>query len=313
MSNKLDFFTNLTDIEIKVDYPLAEYTHFRTGGPAEILIQPQTAESAADVVAICREQDIPLQVLGKGCNVLVADRGIPGVTLLLAGKLARYDVAGDQLFLQAGLRIAEACALAARNSLAGLEFACGIPGSIGGALRMNAGAYDGSFQNLVVRTQYIDRSGMLGWVERDEHDFSYRSSVFAGNDWIITQTVLQLEKGERRAIYQQMAENARKRRESQPLEYASGGSAFKRPAGYFAGKLITEAGLKGLRMGSSGVSEKHAGFIVNYGKAKSSEIMAVFIKVQDEVKKQFGIDLEPEVEFIGDWSGEPMARTGRTE
>ena len=214
----------------------------------------------------------------------MADRGLPGVTLLLASKMARYDVAGDQLFLQAGLSIAEACALAARNSLTGLEFACGIPGSIGGALRMNAGAYDGSFQNLVIRTQYIDQTGTMGWVEGDEHEHAYRSSVFANNNWIITQTVLQLAKGERQAIYRRMAENARKRRESQPLEYASGGSAFKRPAGNFAGKLITEAGLKGLRMGSCGVSKKHAGFIVNYGKAKSSEIMAVFIKVQDEVK-----------------------------
>ena len=220
MSSMLDYFTNLTDIEIKIDYPLEEYTHFRTGGPAEILIQPQTAEAAADIVAICHEQDIPLQVVGKGCNVLVADRGIPGVTLLLASKMARYDVAGDQLFLQAGLSIAEACALAARNSLTGLEFACGIPGSIGGALRMNAGAYDGSFQNLVIRTQYIDQTGTMGWVEGDEHEHAYRSSVFANNNWIITQTVLQLEKGERQAIYCRMAENARKRRESQPLEYA---------------------------------------------------------------------------------------------
>ncbi|HHV42337.1 MAG TPA: UDP-N-acetylmuramate dehydrogenase [Clostridiaceae bacterium] len=308
MSKYLKFFTDLTDLEIRTNHPLAEYTHFKTGGPAEILICPYTAEAIADVVTICQEQEIPLQVLGRGCNVLVSDKGIPGVTLLLASKMAKCDVSGDQLFVEAGLRIAEACALAAKNSLTGLEFACGIPGSIGGALRMNAGAYDGSFDKIVIGTQYVDAQGVMGWVEGAEHEFDYRASVFAKNGWIITQTVLQLEQGDRLKIYGQMAENARKRRESQPLEYASGGSAFKRPHGNYASKLITEAGLKGYRMGSCGVSEKHAGFIVNYGKAKSSEIMAVFINVQDEVEKQYGIVLEPEVQFIGDWSDQPMVR-----
>ncbi len=307
----IKLFEHLEDIDIHTDHSMAEHTYFRAGGPTEILIEPHTAEAAADVIAICHEQNIPLEIMGRGSNVLVADKGIPGVTLMFGGKMAKSAACGDQLFLEAGVRISEACALAARNSLTGLEFACGIPGSIGGALRMNAGAYDGCFENIVIRTQYVDREGTLGWVEGAEHEYGYRESVFIKNCWTVTQTVLQLKKGDRSEIYPLMAEYARKRRESQPLEEASAGSAFKRPSGYYAGKLISDAGLRGYRLGSCGVSGKHAGFIVNYGKAKASEIMSVFIKVQDEVKDKFGVDLEPEIQFIGDWSGERMVRTGK--
>ncbi|HHU07095.1 MAG TPA: UDP-N-acetylmuramate dehydrogenase [Clostridiaceae bacterium] len=304
----IKLFEHLEDIDISAEHSLAEHTYFKAGGKAEIFIQPHTAEAAADVIAICHEQGIPLEILGRGSNVLIADKGIPGVTLMFGSRMSQASACGDQLFLEAGVRIAEACALAARNLLTGLEFACGIPGSIGGALRMNAGAYDGCFENIVVRTQYVDREGIMGWVEGAEHEYGYRESIFIRNRWIATQTVLQLQPGNRTEIYPLMAENARKRRESQPLEVASAGSAFKRPSGYYAGKLISDAGFKGYRLGSCGVSGKHAGFIVNYGKAKASEIMAVFIKVQDEVEARFGIHLEPEIQFIGDWSGEPMVR-----
>lgn len=304
----IKLFEQLEDIDIDSEHSMAEHSYFKAGGKAEIFIQPHTAEAAADVAAICHEQNIPLEILGRGSNVLVADKGIPGVTLMFGPKMSKASVCGDQLFLEAGVRISEACALAAKNSLTGLEFACGIPGSVGGALRMNAGAYDGCFENIVVRTQYIDREGKMGWVEGAEHEYGYRESVFTKKGWTATQTVLQLQPGDRAEIYPLMAENARKRRESQPLEEASAGSAFKRPSGYFAGKLISDAGLRGYRLGSCGVSDKHAGFIVNYGKAKASEIMSVFIKVQDEVEGQFGVLLEPEIQFIGDWSGEPMVK-----
>lgn len=306
----INFFENLEELDLYPDYNLAEYSYFKAGGAAELLVLPHSPEAAADVVGICHEQSIPLQILGRGSNVLISDKGIPGVTMIFGRQMSKFIVSEDELYLEAGVRISEACAIAARHSLSGLEFACGIPGSIGGALRMNAGAYDSCFENIVTRSQYIEQDGTMGWVEGDEHQFAYRSSVFIKEGKIASQTVLQLKKSCRSEIYEQMSEYARRRRKSQPLEYPSGGSAFKRPLGYYAGKLISDAGLQGLRLGNCGVSAKHAGFIVNYGKAKAADIMAVFIRVQDEVKEKFAVDLEPEIQFIGDWSGEKMVRTG---
>jgi UDP-N-acetylmuramate dehydrogenase len=283
---------------------LAEHSYFRSGGPAAHLVIPTSERHVIEVVQRCLELALPLYVLGRGSNVLISDTGLDGVVMIISDSMGRRTVCGDMITAEAGLSLSRLSAFAARNRLSGLEFAAGIPGTLGGGVLMNAGAYDSFLGDYVYSTRVIDRDGVVKEVAGTDHGFVYRGSRFSGGGAILISSTLQLQAGDE-TIYERMAEYQRRRRNSQPLTEISCGSAFKRPPGYFAGKLIEDAGFRGMKFGRAGVSAKHAGFIVNSGGAKSSEIAQVFLRVQDKVKEKFGVTLEPEVRFAGHFARIP--------
>jgi len=286
---------------LAADEPMAAHTTFRIGGPADIYFEPASDDEIMLVAAYCRDRGIPLTILGNGSNILVADAGIRGVVIAIGepmGSITRQD---DLVMAGAGTRLATLSSWAANQGLAGLEFASGIPGTLGGAILMNAGAYEHCMAEVMVLTEFLDENLQVSAVVRQEHQFAYRSSIFEQRCLIITRACLQLTPDEPQAIIARIADLNQRRRTSQPLELPSAGSAFKRPAGYFAGKLISDCGLKGFRMGDAQVSEKHAGFIVNVGKACAADTRRLFTYVRQTVADRTGVVLEPEVRFIGDW------------
>ena len=284
------------------DAPLAEETSFRIGGPADILIKPDNVAEAVKVVKLCKRERIPLTVLGNGTNVLVSDRGIRGIVMKLGG-LRELRRERDRVFAGAGARMSDVCGYAASESLSGLEFACGIPGSAGGAVYMNAGAYGFEMMDIVYRSVIMDRDGDIGVLNVEDHEFAYRKSVFHGNGLIILETEFALKDGERDDILKKMDEYMARRGASQPVEMPSAGSVFRRPAaeGVYAGPLIEKCGLKGARIGGAEVSEKHAGFIVNRGGATAADVLSLIKRVQDEVRGRFSIELAVEIKMIGEW------------
>ncbi len=287
---------------------LQAWTHFRAGGPADLLVFPSTEEGLVGLKELCARENWPLTVLGRGTNILVSDLGIRGITVILSPSLGRIRCEGERLICQAGASLYEVAALAARLGLSGLEFACGIPGSMGGAVLMNAGAYEGSMSDLVVRSKFIDGQGAIRELGGEDHDFSYRHSYFSNEpDAVILETEIRLNQAPATEIYDRMAGFARRRYLTQPLASHSAGSAFRRPEGYFAGKLISDAGMKGYTRGRAGVSAKHAGFIVNHGGAAAGEIAQVFVDVRRAVFDRNGILLQPEVRLVGEWDGDPLA------
>lgn len=287
---------------------LRSWTHFRAGGPADLLVQPSTGESLAELKKLCVRENWPLTVLGRATNVLVSDLGIRGITAILSPSLGGIRCEGEALICQAGVPLYEIAAMAARLGLSGFEFACGIPGSAGGAVIMNAGAFEGSMSDLVARTAYIDALGEIRELVGDEHDFSYRHSYFANEPGaVILEIEIRLNRVPATEIYGRMADFARRRYLTQPLDSFSAGSAFRRPEGYFAGKLISDAGMKGYTRGRAGVSAKHAGFIVNHGGATAQEIARIFSDVRRAVFDMEGVLLQPEVRLAGEWEGDPFA------
>lgn len=301
----------IPDLKVQEAVTLAPYTQFRSGGPADLLALPQSQESLVTLKRLCLDKGWPLTILGRASNVLVSDRGIRGITAFLSPGLGGIRREGPLLLCGAGVPLYEIAALAARQGLSGFEFACGIPGSLGGAIFMNAGAFEGSMSQVVTRTLFLDAQGDLGAIQGPAHDFGYRQSYFSERPGtLILEAELTLTPDLPQAIYDRMGAHARKRYQSQPLAWHSAGSAFRRPPGYFAGKLITEAGMKGYRRGQAGVSAKHAGFIVNYGGASSQEILQIFLDVRQAVYDREGLVLVPEVRLIGDWQGDPFASQG---
>lgn len=292
------------DVDLHVQAPLAPLSHFGSGGPAELLAVPRSLAGVIHVAKTCLEADEPLYVLGRMSNVLVSDRGLPGVTMLMTQQVGEITVDGDTVTAAAGVWLSRLAAQAAVHGLSGLEFASGIPGTLGGSILINAGAYDQEFSHVVTETTYLASDGNIRTVTGSDHHFSYRTSLFEENGCLILQSRMVLEKAGH-DVYRKMAELAKKRRESQPLPDKSCGSAFKRPPGYYAGKLISDVGLKGYAKDGAGVSAKHAGFIVNHGTAASETIAACFIHVQKEVYRQFGVSLEPEVRFAGVFAEKP--------
>lgn len=278
--------------------PLQHFAHFKAGGPAELLAIPHSREAVVHIARQTIEQNVPLYVVGQMSNILVSDEGLPGVVMLLGQSYARTMVQGTVITAESGIWLSRLASLAAQHRLSGLSFASGIPGTLGGSILINAGAYDGQFDEIVATTTFMDAKGNIERLSGKEHQFAYRHSRFVDEPGLILSSSLQLtEDGQNE--YDKMAELAMKRRHSQPLACPSCGSAFKRPTGYYAGKLIADSGLKGYTYQGASVSNKHAGFIVNDGGANASQITAVFIHVQDEVKKQTGVVLEPEVRFAG--------------
>ncbi len=308
VSHAASVLSGIRQLTIERDVQVAKLTRIRAVGTADLLVRPHTRDSLIELIDTVHTFGWPLTVIGCASNILVSDRGIRGITCWLNPSFSSIRGEGNRLICESGAPLCDVAAWAARHSLGGFEFACGIPGSIGGAVFMNAGAFGGSMSDVIARTTYIDGGGKVSTVEGDAHNFGYRHSFFADcPDAVIIETELVLDYTDRPAIYEKMAEFAHRRYLSQPLEAYSAGSAFRRPEGYFAGKLISDAGMKGYRRGNAGVSAKHAGFIINYGNAASEEIVRVFQDVRKAVYAMEGVRLKPEVRLIGDWESDPFA------
>ena len=293
-------FNEFYDInDIKIDEKLSDYVNFKVGGPADILLIPNSKEQVIKSIKICKENNIPFYLIGNGSNILVRDGGFRGVVLSLKNVKNIY-VDGEKIEAECGVMLKEVSDKAIENSLTGFEFACGIPGTIGGAVFMNAGAYDGEISKVIESAEVIDENCNIIRLSREELDFGYRSSLVMKKGYTVLSAVFKLEKGQVKTIKELIEDLTNKRESKQPLEYPSAGSTFKRPTGYFAGKLIQDAGLKGYSIGGAAVSEKHSGFVINKGNATAKDITDLIKHIQDEVKKQFGVDLHPEVRIIGE-------------
>lgn len=279
--------------------PMSRHTTFRIGGPARYFVELTPDARVGEILAALRELEMPVTVLGRGSNLLVSDKGIPGVVLCTLGR-SRVEVDGTRVHAQAGATLAQIAAAALAHGLTGFEFAAGIPGSLGGAVFMNAGAYDGSMADAVTCSDYAQPDGTERTITGEEHEFGYRESVYKRRpERLILSADLTLRRGDPNAIRARMDDLAARRRDKQPLEYASAGSTFKRPEGYFAGKLIEDCGLKGFRIGDAQVSEKHAGFLINRGHATADDMRRLIETVQSRVLAAFGVDLQCEVRLLG--------------
>lgn len=284
---------------VLTDEPMYRHTTFRIGGPADLFVTPETAESVAGVTAFCRDSGIPWIVMGNGSNLLVSDDGFRGAVIQIDRNMQHTEIEGSTVLAEAGAHLARVAAAAEEASLSGMEFASGIPGTVGGASSMNAGAYGGEMKDVISRVMVLDGNSVCRWIGKDSLDMGYRSSAISKNGWIVLEAEMELLRGERSDISSRMEELRKARKEKQPLEYASAGSTFKRPKGYYAGKLIMDAGLRGFGIGGARVSEKHCGFIINSGSATASDVRELIKYVQDTVFEKSGVMLEPEVKFIG--------------
>ena len=285
--------------QIRREEPLSRHTTFRVGGPAEYLVTPQIAQ-IPQVVELCRRYDLPLTVIGNGSNLLIADGGLRGVVMEIGKAASGIRVIDEEdLAVSAGSLLSETAAFAAREGLAGMEFAAGIPGSLGGAVVMNAGAYGGEMKDILSGVRVLTQRGEIRVRPADELELSYRHSRMMDERDIVLEARLNLTQDSTAVIRARMEELRKKRVEKQPLEYPSAGSTFKRPEGYFAGKLIEDAGLRGFRVGDAQVSEKHCGFVINRGAATAAQILELMQEVQRRVREHSGVDLEPEVRLLG--------------
>lgn len=283
---------------VSLDEPLSEHTTFEIGGPADAYVVPETSDEVRDVVAACREAEVPFFVLGNGSDLLVSDDGYRGVIIGLADGFTNVSIEGTEITCQAGVSLREASEMACELGLTGLEFACGIPGTIGGACFMNAGAYDGCIADVLKCVRVLRPDGTQETIGVDDLALGYRASRIRDEGLVVLTATFALRKGDPDAIRARMDDLTHKRESKQPLDKPSAGSTFKRPEGYFAGKLIMDAGLQGYQVGGAAVSKKHAGFVVNLGGATAADVHAVIEHVQDEVERQFGVRLEPEVRFL---------------
>ena len=280
--------------------PMSRHTTFRIGGPADYYVAPADSDELCRLVQLCRQEGVLWRVIGNGSNLLCGDDGFHGVILDTTRGLTRCEAEGTRIWAGAGVLLGGLARRALEAGLTGLEFAAGIPGSVGGAMVMNAGAYGGEMKQVVCQAQVLTRDGETVIIPGERLEFAYRHSAVEREGWIVLAACFELSAGEPEAIRKRMEELAEKRRRKQPLEYPSAGSAFKRPAGGFAAQLIDEAGLKGFRIGGAQVSGKHAGFVINLGGATAAEVRQLYAAIQERVRESTGISLEPEVEVIGE-------------
>lgn len=302
MQNKNEWIRKLGEqVEILVAEPMKNHTTFRIGGPADALALPKTPEEVAEVVHFCYEHAQPYYVLGNGSNLLVSDEGYRGLVLQLYRNFNDIQVNGETITVQSGAMLAAVARTAYQAGLTGLEFASGIPGTIGGAVVMNAGAYGGEMKNVLKEVTVLTKEGEVLVIPAKALELGYRTSVIPKNGWIVLGAVLQLKKGDQEQILARMEELKEQRITKQPLDLPSAGSTFKRPEGYFAGKLIMDAGLRGFTVGGAQVSEKHCGFVVNRGNATAADVWELICEVKRRVKEMTGVELEPEVKLLGDF------------
>lgn len=288
-----------SDLEMNINEKMSRHTTFKTGGPASLFIRPDSLEQLKKVVALLKRAEVPYFILGNGSNLLVSDKGYDGA-IISTDKFTDIRLEDEKtIYAEAGVKNSAIAAFARDNSLTGYEFAAGIPGSLGGAVIMNAGAYGGEMKLIVKEVRALSPQGEIIRLDNEALRFDYRTSALKGKDFIVISALLELEKGDKDEISAQMNELALKRKEKQPLEYPSAGSTFKRPKGYFAGKLIEDSGLRGYTVGGAMVSDKHCGFVINKGEATSKDIYTLILNVQNTVYEKFGVRLEPEVILLG--------------
>lgn len=299
----MDFVIRLESVinkkNIKMDEYMKDHTSFKVGGVADIIVTPETVDEVISIIKLCKEDHVPHYIIGFGSNLLVRDGGIRGVVIKLE-KLNSIVIEGEELRVQCGASLAKASREALNASLTGLEFACGIPGTVGGAVAMNAGAYGGEINDVIEEVIAIDNDGNLLHLNKEQLELGYRTSTVLKHGYIAIQCIFKLKKGNYKEIKDAVDALMKKRSEKQPLNYPSAGSTFKRPVGHFAGKLIEDSGLKGFSLGGAEVSEKHSGFIINKNNATSEEILSLIKHVQKTVKERFGVNLETEVRIIGE-------------
>ena len=300
MQNKNEWIRKLGEqVEILVAEPMKNHTTFRIGGPADALALPKTPEEVAEVVRFCHEHAQSYYVLGNGSNLLVSDEGYRGLVLQLYRNFNDIQVNGETITVQSGAMLAAVARTAYQTGLTGLEFASGIPGTIGGAVVMNAGAYGGEMKNVLKEVTVLTKEGEVLVIPAKALELGYRTSVIPKNGWIVLGAVLQLKKGDQEQILARMEELKEQRITKQQLDLPSAGSTFKRPEGYFAGKLIMDAGLRGFTVGGAQVSEKHCGFVVNRGNATAADVWELICEVKRRVKEMTGVELDPEVKLLG--------------
>ncbi len=289
----------INPLNIRKDEPMAAHTSFKIGGPAALFVSPTTVEELVAALQICKQEHVPYYVIGNGSNLLVPDEGIEGVVIAIHKNLSGIEQQGTTLKAYAGTLLSKVAKEAADHALTGLEFAHGIPGTLGGAVAMNAGAYGGEMKDVIRAVTLIDADGQLVTLTGEQMDFGYRESLVTKGDYIVVSATLELVSGDQATIQEKMKTLMASRRDKQPLEYPSAGSTFKRPTGYFAGKLIMDSQLAGYTIGGAQVSAKHCGFIVNKGNATCKDVLSLINYVQEEVKRQQGVVLETEVKLIG--------------
>lgn len=289
----------LSGISMLLNESLTNYTFTKTGGTADVLALPKSNEEAVQLLSYCKKENIPWLVLGNASNLIVRDGGIRGMVIMLA-EMNQIEVKGAQITAQAGAKLIDTTKVALAHSLTGMEFACGIPGSIGGAVFMNAGAYEGEIKDVFTSADILTETGELRRLTKDEMDFSYRHSAVQDMKAIILSATFDLAVGDQSAIKGRMDELTAQRELKQPLEYPSCGSVFQRPKGHFTGQLIQEAGLQGLKWGGAQISEKHAGFIVNIDHATATDYVELIAHIQKTIKEKFDVELETEVRIIGE-------------
>lgn len=285
------------------DEQMSQHTTFRIGGPADVFVMPENYEQIREVLRLCKEEKLPFFVLGNGSNLLVSDSGYRGVIIQMDRNMEEIRLDGEEIHACAGALLSSV-AVAARNaSLTGFEFAGGIPGTIGGAAVMNAGAYGGELKDVLKEVTVMTREGEILTIPADKLEMGYRTSIIKTAGYLVLEAVISLKKGDEEKIRAVMKELSERRTEKQPLDYPSAGSTFKRPEGYFAGKLIMDSGLRGYRVGGAQVSEKHCGFVINAGGATAEDVRSLMDHVIQVVREKYGVTLEPEVKFLGDFNG----------
>lgn len=285
---------------IKYNEEMKNHITMKVGGPCDLMVLPESIDDIKNVIKYAKENDIKYYIIGNGSNLLVLDEGIRGIVIKITNKFGKIEVINDEIIAEAGAGIPKVAQVAKKNSLKGLEFACGIPGTVGGCVCMNAGAYGGEMVDIVKEVTYINEQGEIKTILGKDMDFSYRHSIFSDNkDLVILSATFKLEHGNIEEISKIMSENTLARSTKQPLEYPNFGSVFKRPEGYFVGKLVQDSGLRGKQIGGAQVSEKHTGFIVNKNNATCRDVLDLIKYVQDTVFEKFGVHLNTEVKIIG--------------
>lgn len=283
------------------DEPMSSHTTFRIGGPADIFVMPESYEQIGAVLKLCREEQLPYFILGNGSNLLVSDSGYRGVIIQMDRNMEEIRLEGNEIHACAGALLSSIAAAARNASLTGFEFAAGIPGTLGGAAVMNAGAYGGELKDVLKEVTVMTGEGEIRTIPAEKLEMGYRTSIIKTAGYLVLEAVISLEKGDQEEIRATMKQLSDKRTEKQPLDYPSAGSTFKRPEGYFAGKLIMDSGLGGYQMGGARVSEKHCGFVINAGGATAGDVRALMDHVICTVQEKYGVTLEPEVKFLGEF------------
>lgn len=284
--------------KIKIQEPMKAHTSFGIGGKADLYVIADNIEEIKNILLLSKSEKIPLTVIGNGTNVLIKDSGIRGI--VLKPNLKGIHINGNKLTIGSGELLIKASNACLNNELTGMEFACGIPGTIGGAIKMNAGAYGSEMKDIVLKTTYMDEKGELYTIDNSQHEFEYRKSFFSNRNYIIIESTLVLNQGNKREIEIKMEENKHNRIEKQPISMPSAGSTFKRGNGFITAKLIDECGLKGFTIGGAQVSEKHAGFIVNTGNATANNVLELVSVIREKVKQKFNVDIELEIQVMGE-------------